>query len=440
MSRFLLYTGIVVVVGSLGKLHAAWLDPEPYDFTGSSRFVWSFGYVVVLAISAYVIGLPDLVKTRRSALFSSYAAVGLGALVVSFVQLLLGDAFLPRSVVFGSALLLGPWNLVCTEMARMGRDRVEGKIRVVVVAMQQEAESLRADLGRELEQPATLVGVISIASASGDGFVANPLVELAEKSAANLVVLSRDAQNDDTIVGQAAALHASGVRIRTLSLFYEQWLGKLPVSELERVSLLFDIGELHRSRYGRIKRALDVGCAFLGLIGLGVATPFVVLGNVVANRGPLFYRQQRIGKDGGTFEILKFRTMHPIAEGGATDWTSEDDPRITSFGHILRRTHLDEIPQALNMLRGELSLVGPRPEQPHYVAALSENIPFYAVRHLVRPGLTGWAQVKYGYGSTERDALEKLQYDVFYLRHQSLLFDLRITVRTLRTVVLGANR
>ncbi|MEL7210407.1 MAG: sugar transferase, partial [Actinomycetota bacterium] len=119
------------------------------------------------------------------------------------------------------------------------------------------------------------------------------------------------------------------------------------------------------------------------------------------------------------------------------EWTAEDDPRVTRFGHWMRVTHLDELPQVLNIVRGDLAVVGPRPEQPHYVAELSEKLPFYAMRHLVRPGLTGWAQVKYGYAGDERDALEKLQYEFFYLRRQSVLLDLRIIVRTVRSVLGG---
>ena len=166
---------------------------------------------------------------------------------------------------------------------------------------------------------------------------------------------------------------------------------------------------------------------------LAVAIPFVLLGNLVANRGPLFYTQPRVGRGGVPFEIYKFRSMRDDA-AAPTDWTSEEDPRITRFGRILRVTHLDELPQVWNIVRGDLSLVGPRPEQPRYVAELVEKLPFYDLRHIVRPGLTGWAQVKYGYAGDERDALEKLQYDFHYLRRQSLGFDLKIVGRTTRSV------
>jgi lipopolysaccharide/colanic/teichoic acid biosynthesis glycosyltransferase len=236
------------------------------------------------------------------------------------------------------------------------------------------------------------------------------------------------------VVAQAAALHERGVRVRSLTGFYEEWLGKLPVAELERLSLMFDIAEVHRARYARLTRVFDVVLAVAGSAVLVVLTPFVVVGDLVANRGPLLYRQPRVGRHGKVFSILKFRTMRPEGRELLDEWTTEDDPRITPFGRLLRRTHLDELPQVLNVLRGDLAIVGPRPEQPHYVDELVTKIPFYNLRHLVRPGITGWAQVKYGYAGSESDALEKLQYEFYYLRHQSLSLDARVVLRTLRGV------
>jgi lipopolysaccharide/colanic/teichoic acid biosynthesis glycosyltransferase len=249
---------------------------------------------------------------------------------------------------------------------------------------------------------------------------------------ANLLVLDREAQQREEIVTQAAELHSKGVRIRTLSLFYDLWLGKLPISELERISLLFDINEIHRPVYARSKRFLDVMIAAAGLVVLVGVTPVVAVADRFGNRGPLFYSQPRVGKGGVVFTIYKFRTMPP---GGSTsEWTAVDDPRIGSVGRMLRRLHIDELPQMWNVLRRDLSIVGPRPEQPHYVEVLAKSIPFYDLRHLVRPGITGWAQINYDYGSSDIDALEKLQYEFFYLRHQSLGLDLQIIGRTLRTI------
>jgi lipopolysaccharide/colanic/teichoic acid biosynthesis glycosyltransferase len=265
-----------------------------------------------------------------------------------------------------------------------------------------------------------------------------PLAQLLKTANANLLVLDRESQQREEIVAQAAYLHSKGVRIRTLSLFYDVWLGKLPISELERISLLFDINEIHRPAYARSKRALDLVIALFGLVALAAAVPIVAIVDLFGNRGPLFYSQPRVGKDGVVFTIHKFRTMRP--GGASSEWTAEDDPRLGTAGRLLRKLHVDELPQMWNIARHDLSIVGPRPEQPHYVELLSKTIPFYELRHLVRPGLTGWAQINYDYGSSDMDALEKLQYEFFYLRHQSLGLDLRILGRTLRTIFEGRAR
>jgi lipopolysaccharide/colanic/teichoic acid biosynthesis glycosyltransferase len=303
----------------------------------------------------------------------------------------------------------------------------------VAVIGPDEAAALAIELARAPERGASLVEVISLADARITEDGSRPLIALVEQAGASMLVLDRAGQADETVVEQAAELHESGaVRVRTLALFYDEWLGKLPVSELERISLMFDISELHEARYGRVKRLVDVCGAAVGTVVLAAALPFVLIGNLLANRGPLFYRQPRCGKNGVEFQIVKLRTMRP---GDDSSWTEEADERVTPFGAWLRRAHLDELPQVWNVLRGDLSCIGPRPEQPHYVAELSAKIPFYQLRHLVRPGLTGWAQVSYSYGSSEFDALEKLQYEFYYLRHQGLALDARIIGRTLRSVM-----
>jgi lipopolysaccharide/colanic/teichoic acid biosynthesis glycosyltransferase len=304
-----------------------------------------------------------------------------------------------------------------------------------VVGSGDELVHLVDDLARSPEVPAVLVSHLTAAEAAS-AEVDKPLVQRVVADGASVVVLDRGAMDDQRVVEQAAALHEAGIRIRTLVQFYEEWLGKLPLSELERASLLFDIGEVHQARYGRVKRLVDVAAGLAGLVVLVVLTPVVAVGDLVANRGPLLYRQERVGRDGHRFQILKFRTMRPTGPDVIdASWTSVDDPRVTAFGRFLRATHLDELPQVVNILRGELSVVGPRPEQPRYVTELSTTVPLYGMRHLVRPGLTGWAQVKYGYAGDQRDAREKLQYDFFYLRHQSVRLDVRIIGRTIRSVV-----
>lgn len=437
-ARPLLYAGVLAVVFGLAQVHARILND--YSFTGTSRFGWTVLYAGVLCTLAYAFGLPDVPRSRRAALGASVGAAFLGAGVISLLQLFIGDALLPRFVVFGSALLLPDWYRLCVGFALGGRSRAEARDRVVVVGAPDEVAALELELLGAPERPASIVRSLSIAEAVPVGD-RRPLEELAAADRPTVLVLDREAQDVPGIVAQAGALHAGGVRVRSLTLFYEEWLGKLPISELERATMLFDIGELHSAGYGRAKRLMDIPLALAGTLVLAVLVPFVWLGNLIGSRGPLLYRQERVGKGGVPFTILKFRTMAPAAHGAlANEWTSEADPRITPFGRVLRKTHLDELPQVVNILKGELGVVGPRPEQPHYVAELEEKLPFYGLRHLVRPGLTGWAQVKYGYAGNEADALEKLQYEFWYLRHQSLRTDVRIIGRTIRSVVGGEGQ
>jgi lipopolysaccharide/colanic/teichoic acid biosynthesis glycosyltransferase len=393
---------------------------------------WELAYAAGLCVAAYAVGLPDLPRNAYSALWSALGANLAAAVGISIVQLGLGVAVLPRFVVFWTAGLLVPGYALCGFVAARGRRDQRRRDRVLAVLTAEEQATFELDLQRS-ERRASLARVVAHENAAmnRDGQV--QLLDAFADVEASILVLDRLAQSDDSIVAQAAELHSRGVRIRTLSLFYDEWLGKLPLSELERVALMFDIGELHRARYGRMKHLVDALIAAVGLLLLVVVIPPVLVANAFANRGPLFFRQPRIGKGGKEFNIVKFRSMRPGSGEGT--WTADEDPRITPVGRWLRKTHLDELPQVINILRGEEAIVGPRPEQPQYVSTLKDKIPFYDLRHLIRPGLTGWAQLNYHYGGSELDALEKLQYEFYYLRHQSLALDLRIVVRTLREVI-----
>jgi lipopolysaccharide/colanic/teichoic acid biosynthesis glycosyltransferase len=446
VARLASYGGGALAVLALSLYHGARIADPAYNFTGTFRLGWAIGYSVLLGVATYAVGLPDQPRNKRQAAWLAIVAVTVAALGVSIPQLLLGDALLPRFVVFGAALLMIPWQVAMSAISRGGQHRADGRDRILLVSMPAEHVRLVDDLRMEVERGATLVGTVEPAAAVGAEPGMTPLIEEARRTRATVVVMDRYAQAEDRVIAQAAKLHESGIRVRTLQGFYEEWLGKLPLSELERTSLFFDIGEVHRSRYTRLKRVMDLTLAMVGLVPLALVLPLVAVGDVIANRGPLLYRQTRVGKGGEHFTIYKFRTMRPDAaavemprtgDNDGSPWTELDDPRITPFGKLLRRTHQDELPQMLNILKGDLSVVGPRPEQPHYVAELSDKLAFYDLRHLVRPGLTGWAQVKYGYAGDERDALEKLQYEFFYLRHQDLTFDQRIVLRTLRATVGG---
>lgn len=423
ISRWLFVIGLVTIVGSLGLRHA---NKNGYPFTGTFRFPWVVAFIVITAILAYGLAVPDVGGSARGFRLTLAATIG-GATAISAAQMVLGSALLPRFVLFGSILCIPALGALTSLLARVGQRQQAARDQVLALVRDPEAARLRIDLEEGLERELTLVMTLQPEAARID------LTQVVQNAGATILVLGGDAASDDVIVDQAANLHASGVRIRTLLGFYEEWVGKLPVSELRQSALLFDISDVHKTRYRRASRGLDIAVATLALPILTVVLPFVLIGNLTANRGPLIFRQPRVGRDGVLFDIFKLRSMVPGS--GSSEWTTEGDARITTFGRILRTTHLDELPQVFNILRGDLSLVGPRPEQPHYVEQLKESIPFYELRHVAKPGLTGWAQVNYRYGSTEFDALEKLQFEFYYLRHQSIWLDLRILARTLRSVV-----
>jgi sugar transferase (PEP-CTERM system associated) len=229
-----------------------------------------------------------------------------------------------------------------------------------------------------------------------------------------------------------------GVSFNHLANVYEEYTGKIAVENLRPSWLIFSSGFRNSRLVASVKRLFDLIASALGLV---VAVPLMGLVAVavrMSSPGPVLYHQRRVGLHGRIFIVHKFRSMRPDAEASTGPvWASKTgDPRVTPLGRFLRRSRLDELPQLWNVLKGDMSLVGPRPERPEFVSELTTRIPFYGQRHVVRPGLTGWAQVRYTYGASEEDALQKLQYDLFYIKHMSLPLDLFILLSTIKTVVL----
>ena len=300
-------------------------------------------------------GLPDLPATRFQAASAAAGAIVTGFVGVSLAQLVLGAPLLPRAVMGGIAASYVPWALICwhAEHDRLRRST----LRALFIGAEQEYAELLSELVNE-RIPVELVAGVTATDDDRRTEVAGDLRQRISDDEIDLVVLDMASLAHHGIVSAIADAHREGVRVRTVSLFAEEFLGKIPVADLERMSLLFDIGELHRVRYMRWKRVIDIAFGLAALVVLVPMTVVVVVGNLVANQGPLLYRQMRIGKDGEEFEILKFRTMSR-SEDSEGEWTVADDPRITPFGSLLRRSHLDELPQAWNVMRGDLSIVGP---------------------------------------------------------------------------------
>jgi len=228
----------------------------------------------------------------------------------------------------------------------------------------------------------------------------------------------------------------SGVTFDHLASVYEEYTGKIAVENLRPSWFIFSAGFRKTRLITVTKRVLDLVTASIGLTLAAPIMLMVLVAVKLASRGPALYHQVRVGAHGKPFTIHKFRTMRTDAEAntGAV-WATANDSRIFPLGRLLRKTRLDELPQLWNVLCGEMSLVGPRPERPEFVSQLEKQIPFYGQRHVVKPGVTGWAQVRYSYGASVEDAMEKLQYDLFYIKNQSLALDLAVILHTIKIVV-----
>ena len=234
-----------------------------------------------------------------------------------------------------------------------------------------------------------------------------------------------------------------GAQITPMPLLYERITGKVPVEHIGNswpVALPLDHPST-RGFFPLFKRAVDLSITAIGLTVFVILLPMVALALYIDSPGPIFYTQERVGKGRKTFRLIKFRSMIPNAEKeGIAVWAKKGDPRITKVGRFLRLTRLDELPQFINVLTGEMSVVGPRPERPEFVAELEERIPFYKVRHSVKPGMAGWGLVRYGYADSIEDALEKVQYDLYYIKHQSIYLDLLILAKTIGAVITFKGR
>lgn len=258
-----------------------------------------------------------------------------------------------------------------------------------------------------------------------------PLKDIILRHAIDTIVVSASIRENKELVRTFFDIVPLGRAVVEFPEFYESITGKIPVSLIGEVWFLEHLVGGRNRLFELTERLIDLIGAIILLVPAILLTPLVALAVRIDSKGPVFYFQKRVGKNNRPIEIIKIRTMVADAEKGVAKWADENDPRVTRMGKILRKTRLDEIPQIWNVLKGDLSFVGPRPERPEFVELLRTRIPFYDMRHLVTPGLTGWAQINFPYGASVEDALEKLQYDLYYLKNQSLALNASIYLRTI---------
>ncbi|EXI68017.1 MAG: putative sugar transferase EpsL [Candidatus Accumulibacter adjunctus] len=382
-----------------------------------------------------------LAETRARAVLSLYLAIPLAYVVFSLLAI--------SEVDRGFMLLSGLAALFATLVRRVhGAHSLPGSLlrhRVLVFGAGEEAENV----GRVLAKSDPDIQIVGFYPSSNDSEVVVP-AQVVLSQAMSLSDTAHSLKVDEIIVavrerrGGALPLRElldcklSGVKVLDLASYFERALGQLRLDSLRVGWMIFGDGFRQTWRRTFFKRAFDI---LVALVLLLLALPVMLLTAILIvfeDGFPVFYRQERVGLDGRLFDVIKFRSMRNDAESdGKPRWAATDDDRVTRVGRIIRKLRIDELPQLYNVLTGDMSMVGPRPERPYFVDQLTRDIPFYAVRHSVKPGLTGWAQVSYQYGATIEDSVQKLQYDLYYVKNHTLFLDIVILFHTVGVVLTG---
>jgi exopolysaccharide biosynthesis polyprenyl glycosylphosphotransferase len=310
---------------------------------------------------------------------------------------------------------------------------VAARRRVLVIGGEDASQLVEAIKAQE-EVPFDVVSLLD------DDQAAEIAGYLVEERKPDIVVLATDDPRPRTFEQLLDAASSCAFKVVGLPEFHEHAFGRVPV-ETVRPTWFMNVLHLYQRPYSKVaKRTFDVVVALLGLAVVSWLLPILYLAvRRTGGPGPVIFKQTRLGEGGRHFTIYKFRTMRVDAEAAGAVWAAQDDPRITKVGKLMRKTRLDELPQLWNVLKGDMSIVGPRPERPEFLEQLQDAVPFWTRRHLVKPGITGWAQVRRGYTSDAEGTADKLAYDLWYLRHRSLVIDLAVCVKTFTTIFTGAG-
>ncbi|GIX18211.1 MAG: sugar transferase [Rhodothalassiaceae bacterium] len=420
------------IFGESMRLKLAGLPPEPQTSAASDAII----YALVTYVSFVSVGLYRRHTTLdlRDTLLKLFVGVTIAAVALAVIGFIIRETPVWRSVlliVTAEVLVLIP--LVRFLFARIV-DWAPLKHRVLLVGNGRLAEKLK-DLAARREARFVLAGTLPWpAGGAGEG-PRNPVLARARAVDADEIVVAPDAR-DAALVEHLLGCRLAGLPVTQASAFVERESGRVDLDLVDPATLVFAEGFVGGRFYERVlKRGFDVAVA-AGLLVLTLPLQAVIaLAVALTSPGPVLYAQERVGRGGRIFRLLKFRTMVADAEREGARWAAENDPRVTPVGRILRKTRLDELPQLVNVLKGEMSVVGPRPERPVFVEELARRIPLYRERHAMKPGITGWAQLNYPYGASVEDARIKLEYDLYYIKNYTLFLDMLIIAQTLRVIL-----
>ena len=401
--------------------------------------------IVVLQVCFYYSDLYNLSAVRRRYQLVMCLGQGLGSasVLLGLMYYIFPNLLIGRGVFFIGLSLVA----ISVFASRQALDHawIAGQAeRILLLGTGELALTVAREVSRRDDLHVALTGFVDIGNDHGAELFGRPILGSIERLDAlvaqhqiSRIVVALEDYRGVLPVRELVRLRVQGVRIEDAHSAISALSGRVWLKTVKPSWFVFSDG-FHRSRLTMLlKRALDLA---FGLLGLVLSLPIMALTALairLESKGPIIYRQERVGLGGKTFEVMKFRSMRVDAETNGAQWAKVNDPRVTRLGKYLRQVRLDELPQFVNVIRGDMSFVGPRPERPVFVDQLRKEISYYDERHSVRPGLTGWAQVSYPYGATVEDAARKLEYDLFYLKNMSIFFDVAIILKTIRTVLLG---
>lgn len=400
---------------------------------------------VTLSMAAFGLYQAHVRHNRMDFLLRLLLSFGFGGVGLLVLFYLLPITYIGRGVL-AISLALGLCGVAVIRLALQHVFQMDVfKRRILVLGAGNNADLINSRLRRQADRKSfTLLGFIPLV---GQPAVVAPelqiipegdLLDLAVELQAHEIVVAPDERRGGMPMEQMLACVQRGINVTDLSTFFEREAGMVKLNVVDPSWLVFSGGFDHSMPRRLSKRFFDLVAAGTLLVVAWPAMLVVAACVWLESGGPVFYRQTRVGQSGESFELIKFRSMRTDAEkGGVAIWASKNDDRTTRVGKFIRLTRLDELPQLFNVLRGHMSFVGPRPERPHFVDQLNQEIRYYSIRHSVKPGLTGWAQLRYPYGASVRDAEEKLKFDLFYVKNHGLVFDLMIMLQTVEVVLFG---
>jgi exopolysaccharide biosynthesis polyprenyl glycosylphosphotransferase len=450
--RAILFIGdvIVTILAMIVALYYWSYQDAQFDFTLQFILERVPGWFYLL-LFGWLILLVDLYDVHRAAnwreTFRGIAVAAIaGFLVYAVIYLLSPKGSLPRQGVGAFLALAASLTLIWRLLyIRLYTDPAFMR-RVLIIGAGNAGRTLVNAYRRLWPPPFFLVGLIDDdpekveTNVEGYPILANSekLLEIIEEQGISDLIVSINGEIRGDTFQKLLDAQENGIEIIRMPTLYEELLGRVPIQHLESdwiIRSFVDETRMH-GPYEVGKRILDIIGALVGIMLLALFFPLIATITMLDSGFPIFYKQVRLGKGASPYTIIKFRTMHKDAESdGRARPASKNDPRITRAGNLMRRTRIDELPQFLNVLRGEMSIVGPRSERPELVDHYQKQVPFYRARLLVKPGITGWAQINFGYVSTVEDTIIKLEYDLYYIKHRSLGTDISIILRTIGTVL-----